>query len=127
MNKWYKKLKRAPWSPPGYIFGIVWPILYSLMTISFLMIQRNIKCYPYCNALSLFLIQLVFNLSWTTLFFKLQMPKIALLDLIATLIFTLFTYRNFSQIDNLSSLFLLPYIIWLFLALSLNIYIVVYN
>jgi len=127
MNKWYKTLKRAPWSPPSYIFGIVWPILYSLMTISFLMIQKNIKCYPYCHALTLFVIQLTFNLLWTTLFFKLQMPKIALLDLIATLIFTLFTYYSFLQIDNLSALLLLPYIIWLFLALSLNIYIVIYN
>jgi tryptophan-rich sensory protein len=38
MNKWYKELNRAPWTPPDYAFGIVWPILYTFMTISILII-----------------------------------------------------------------------------------------
>ena len=127
MSEWYNKLKRAPWSPPSKVFGIVWPILYTLMTVSFILVWKDKKCYPYCSSLTIFLIQLAFNLCWTTLFFKFKMPKLALIDLIATLIFTIMAYNTFSKINTLSSILLIPYIIWLFIAFSLNFYIVIMN
>ena len=43
MNNWYKELNRAPWTPPDYVFGIVWSILYTLMTISLLIIFMDNK------------------------------------------------------------------------------------
>jgi benzodiazapine receptor len=127
MNQWYKTLKRAPWSPPSYVFGIVWPVLYVLMGISFYITWNDKKCFPYCNALTFFLIQLSFNLVWTTIFFKYKMPKLALLDLIATLVFTIITYINVVHINRLASSLLLPYIVWMCLAFSLNLYIVIMN
>ena len=127
MNEWYKNLNRAPWSPPSVVFGIVWPILYTLMTIALIMVWKDEKCYPYCTPLTFFLIQLIFNLCWTTIFFKLKLPKLALLDLIATLVFSIITYSQFSKINSLSGKLLIPYIVWLFLALSLNSYIVIMN
>ena len=127
MNQWYKTLKRAPWSPPGYVFGIVWPILYTLMAFAFVITWKDKKCYPYCSALTFFLIQLAFNLCWTTIFFKLKMPKLALLDLIGTLIFTIITYNSFVKINSFASNLLVPYILWLCLAFTLNLYIVIMN
>ena len=127
MNEWYNNLKRAPWSPPSKVFGIVWPILYTLMFTAFIIVWKDENCYPYCYPLTTFLIQFVFNLCWTTIFFKMKMPKLALVDLIATLIFTIATYNQFSKINALSGKLLTPYIIWLFIALSLNSYIVIMN
>lgn len=127
MNDWYNNLKKAPWTPPDYVFGIVWPILYFLMFTSFILTRNDEKCYPYCSALTFFIIQLIFNLSWTTLFFTMKKPKLALLDLIATLIFTIVTYKKFSLINQTASRLLLPYIAWLILAFSLNLYIVIMN
>lgn len=127
MNRWYKNLNRAPWSPPNYLFGIVWGILYALMTLSFIFVWKNKKCFPYCSALTAFLIQLAFNLSWTTIFFYYKMPKLALLDTILIIYFTLVTYKAFIKISKLAAYLLIPYICWLFLALSLNTYIVLYN
>ena len=46
MNKWYTNLKKAPWSPPSYIFGIVWPILYAMMAVSFFLVWNNQNCFP---------------------------------------------------------------------------------
>ena len=43
MNEWYQKLKKAPWTPPNYVFGVVWTILYLLMAISAYLIFIN-KC-----------------------------------------------------------------------------------
>ena len=82
MNNWYKTLNTAPWSPPNYVFGIIWPILYILMTISVLIVFFNKKCYPYCAPLTFFFLQLILNLSWTTVFFQLQMPVVAFLMII---------------------------------------------
>ncbi len=127
MNDWYKNLKKAPWSPPGYVFGIVWPILYFLMFTAFINIWKDEECYPYCSALNFFIIQLIFNLSWTTIFFRMKMPRLALLDLSLTLLFTMMTYHKFSLINISAARLLLPYIGWLILALSLNSYIVLMN
>ena len=70
MNEWYKKLKKAPWTPPDYVFGIVWSVLYLLMFISAYLIFINKKCFPFCYALTIFVVQLLINLCWTTIFFK---------------------------------------------------------
>ena len=127
MNEWYRKLNKAPWTPPNWVFGVVWPILYLLMGVSFLLVWTNKKCYPYCYPLLYFLIQLGFNLMWTTLSFEYKKPEWAMLDLILTFVFTFYTYVEFKTISNLASLLLLPYLAWLSLAFTLNAYVVIYN
>ena len=127
MNTWYKNLNKSRLTPPSWVFGVVWPILYILMTISFLIVQNNKKCYPFCNQLVYFIIQLGFNLIWTTLFFKMKRPLWALIDLILTMIFTFITYYQFNTISKLGSYFLLPYMIWITFAFYLNLYIVMNN
>ena len=127
MNQWYKNLKKAPFTPPSYVFGIVWPILYTLMPISTYLVWTNEKCYPYCSAITFFLIQLFFNLIWTTLFFKLNMPKLALLDTVLILGFTIFTFQKYFKINKIAAYILIPYIAWLCLAFILNAYIIIYN
>ena len=70
------------------------------MGISFIIVQSNKKCYPFCNQLVFFIIQLGFNLMWSTLFFKMKKPLLALLDLIFTLGFTLITFYKFYFIHS---------------------------
>lgn len=127
MNQWYKQLKTAPWNPPDYVFGIVWSILYLLMFISFMIVFLDKKCYPYCYALIIFIIQLIINLSWTTIFFTHRKIKLALLVLL--LIFGLASYSTilFYNINKVAGILLIPYLLWLCVAISLNSYIVIYN
>ena len=127
MNQWYKTLKKAPWSPPNFIFGIVWPILYTLMAISAGIVWSNKKCYPYCSPITFFIIQLAFNLIWTTIFFKWQMPKLAFLDMILIMIVTFHTYKQFLPISKTAGYLLIPYMLWLCVAFSLNLYIILNN
>ena len=127
MKSWYKKLKKAPWTPPSHVFGIVWSILYTLLFISFFLVWNNKKCFPYCNALTFFLIQLVLNLSWTTVFFKFKMLRIALVSLTLIILFTLLTFKLFLKVNKIAAYLLIPYIAWLFIAASLNLYIVLFN
>ena len=127
MNQWYKTLKKAPWSPPNYIFGIVWPILYALMAISVTLVWSNKKCYPYCSPVTFFLLQLVFNLIWTTIFFNWQMPRLAFLDLLIIMSVTYYTYKQFLPISKTAAYLLVPYMLWLCIAFSLNLYIILMN
>lgn len=126
-KSWYESLNKSSLTPPSWVFGIVWPILYLLMFLSFFIVQQNPKCVPFCKPLYFFLIQLGFNLVWTTLFFKMKQPKLALLDLILTVIFTFITVYQFKKISKIGFYLLLPYLIWICFALYLNFYIVLKN
>lgn len=127
MKEWYNRLNKSKYTPSSWVFGVVWPILYICMIISFIIVKRNEKCKNYCNPLKFFTIQLLFNLIWTTIFFKFKNIKLALLDLILIIIFTLITIIQFYKISLTATLFLIPYFMWLCFALYLNLYIVFNN
>lgn len=126
-KQWYKNLKRSKLSPPSYVFGIVWPILYTLMFISLIILWTNKKCYPYCEPITYFMFQLFFNITWTNLFFNLKKPLWALIDLCITLIFTVITYKKMMKFSKTAAYLLVPYILWLSFAFYLNAFIVVNN
>ena len=120
-KKWYKKIKKSKLTPPDYVFGIVWSILYLLLIIFFLFAYKN-KEY---KALIFFVIQFILNLSWTTIFFKLKMLKLGLVIIVSIIILSLLCIYNLKNINV--SVFLIPYLLWLCLAGYLNLYIVINN
>jgi len=116
---WYQDLIKSPLNPPGYVFGIVWPILYLLMAISAFRTFNETK--------NLFLIQLLFNAIWSWLFFTFQMPFIALLNIWLLIYLNIkLNLKMFNQ-DKLSGFLFIPYILWLFFASYLNLFIVLNN
>ena len=127
MNNFYKKLNKSSVAPPSWVFGVVWPILYFLMFISLSLVWNNKKCFPYCNSLTYFFIQLFFNLIWTSLFFYYKKPLYALIDIILVIIFTAITYKKFLKYNKLAAYLLIPYLLWLSFASYLNLFIVLNN
>ena len=123
----YNSLNRSSFTPPSYIFGIVWPILYFSLAIVFFLVKTSPKCVNFCTPLQYFSIQLIFNLLWTTLFFRLQMPRLALLDLALIVGFTLLTMHSLYSNYRNAFYVMLPYTLWIMFAFYLNIYIVVNN
>ena len=116
---WYQQLIKSPLNPPGYVFGIVWPILYFLMSISAYRTFTETK--------NLFLIQLLFNALWSWLFFAFQMPLVALLNIWLLIYLNIkLTLKMFYQ-DKLSGILFIPYVLWLFFASYLNLFIVLNN
>ena len=116
---WYQELIKSPLNPPGYIFGIVWPILYLLMSISAFRTFNETK--------NLFLIQLIFNALWSWLFFAFQMPFIALLNIWLLIYLNIKLNLKMFYQDKLSGFLFIPYILWLFFASYLNLFIVLSN
>ena len=126
-ERWYKNLKKAPWTPKPSVFGAVWSILYIIMAIALYLVWTNKKCYPYCSAIKIFFIQLLLNLIWTTIFFRFKMPILALIDLVAIIVAAGYTYKEFIAIDKTAGNLLIPYLAWLWIAFTLNAYVVVMN
>ena len=116
---WYQTLIKSPLNPPGYVFGIVWPILYLLMSISAFRTFDETK--------DLFLIQLLFNALWSWIFFAFQMPFVALLNIWLLIYLNIKINLKMFYQDKLSGLLFIPYILWLFFASYLNLFIVLNN
>ena len=116
---WYQELVKSPLNPPGYVFGIVWPILYLLMSISAFRTFNETK--------NLFLIQLLFNAIWSWLFFAFQMPLIALLNIWLLIYLNIKLNLKMFYQDKLSALLFIPYVLWLLFASYLNLFIVLNN
>lgn len=116
IDNWYYSLNKAPLNPPGYIFGIVWPILYLLMAlVGYLNSNKIFK--P-------FVIQLFLNGIWSWLFFAWHLPIIALIDILFLIIVNIYIFK---ELKRGSKLMHLPYLIWLSFATYLNAGIVILN
>ena len=68
----YSNLKKPPLAPPGYLFGIVWTILFILMGISYLLLKLKTEGYDISNAEFWYYLQLIVNFFWSFFFFKNQ-------------------------------------------------------
>ena len=124
MNTWYRTLKKAPWTPPGWVFGAAWTSI--MICFSIYLIFLFTKQYSQ-KKIFLFSIQFILNVSWNYLFFNKQEVFIALISitLLTALIFFLF-FHYYKELKKVSYL-LLPYMIWLCIATSLNLYILIHN
>ena len=116
---WYQELVKSSLNPPGYVFGIVWPILYLLMSISAFRTFNETK--------NLFLIQLLFNAIWSWLFFAFQMPFVALLNIWLLIYLNIKLNLKMFYQDKLSGFLFIPYLLWLLFASYLNLFIVINN
>ena len=119
LDIWYVNLVKSDLNPPGYVFGIVWPILYLMMSIAAYRTFEITK--------NPFFIQLIFNAMWSWLFFFFQMPFIALINIwLLIYLNTVLTIKMY-KLDKFSGLIYVPYVIWLLFASYLNLFIVINN
>tara|TARA_B100000609_G_C17133076_1_gene391313 strand:- start:3 stop:449 length:447 start_codon:yes stop_codon:yes gene_type:complete len=118
-DSWYLGLIKSDLNPPGYVFGIVWPILYFLMGITIWRTYNAIK--------NLFYIQLFLNAIWSWLFFSFHLPLIALLDIWLLIFINIKILLLILKEDKLAAVLHTPYIIWLCFASYLNLFIVLNN
>ena len=125
MNIWYKNLKKSKFTPPSWVFGVVWPILYTMMFVSLFIALNTKKCGSKC--IIYFVTQFILNIIWSPLFFNYRMIKLAYIDLFLIIYFTYLTYKEFFKINIYAGYLLLPYLFWLCYALFLNTYIVLNN
>ncbi len=127
-DPWYVALDKAPGNPPGFVFGVVWPALYTLMAIGACLVWQAAGSWKRSDgALGLFFAQLVPNLAWSLLFFRLHQPLLALIDMAILWILVALMIREFHRHSTVAAMLQYPYIAWLTFAIYLNAWIVFAN
>ena len=121
---WYENLTKAPWTPKGWIFGFAWTFLMTCFAIYLAKLSVLVNS-P--KLIFIVLIQYFLNLIWNFIFFNQQEIILGLIDIILLTIVVVFIFIKNISIMKKYSLLILPYIIWLLIATSLNLYIAIYN
>lgn len=125
---WYAGLKKPFFSPPNWLFGPVWTILYIMMAVAaYLIWQKGLANSKVQTGLELFAIQLVLNLCWSIIFFGLRAPLFAFVEIVTLWLVILFTIQKFSQISATAGWLLVPYLAWVSFASILNFSIFLLN
>ncbi len=124
---WYASLIKPSWTPPNWLFGPVWTVLYLLMATAAWLVWRQRRHLAVQAALILWSIQLALNLAWSLLFFAGHAIELALVDIVLLLGAIVGTILLFLPIRRLAALLMLPYLAWSLYAASLNAGIVALN
>ena len=124
-SDWYLNLNKAPWTPPGWVFGFAWTTI--MVCFAFYMAYAW-KLVPNRNLLiGLFIVQCILNVLWNPVFFKYHEILIGLVIISAlTLLVAYFLFGYFQEL-KLKAFWVLPYFLWLLIATSLNAYIFLKN
>lgn len=126
-NEWYISLNKAPWTPPGWVFGAAW---FSIMLCYSVFMWKassvtDMRVYP--GLYIMFAIQFVLNVMWNPIFFRWHFMGLGAFVIIALLmVVAWFTWWGFKNLGAWG-LLMLPYAIWLCIAASLNVYAYLFN
>ncbi len=134
VDGWYADAGKAFWSPPNVVFGPVWTVLYSLMSVAAWLVWRERRRVPGATrALGAYVIQLVLNAIWTPIFFGLY-PLIgvtalwiSLVVILALDVMVLITMLRFWPVRRIAALLLILYWAWVLYATTLNAAVAVLN
>jgi len=127
VSTWYATLEKPFFSPPNWIFGPVWTLLYVLMGVSLYLLWTSTRKGDKTKAFMAFGIQIALNTLWSVFFFGLHAPVGGLITIVILLISIALTIRYFWHFSKMASYLLLPYLLWVSFATILNIAIVALN
>ena len=117
IDNWYKTIEKPEWQPPNWVFGPVWTLLYIMMGIAlYLVWLSDAPVQKKRTAITLWVIQLVFNFFWSYIFFRKHQLDWALGEIIVLWVFILLTIFSFARINKLAAWLLVPYISWVSFA-----------
>ncbi len=128
LGPWYQGLKEPNWKPPDSAFGLIWTVIFSLAAVSGVLAWRADRSQKGRYwILGLFAVNGFFNLLWSLVFFKLERPDYALIEVAALWLSVVALIIALYRKSFLSSLILVPYLIWVGVAAALNYQVVLLN
>ncbi len=122
----YQELVKPPLSPPGWVFPVVWTILYILMGISAYLIYTS-DSKEKDQALLIYALQLIVNFCWSLVFFNQQNYLLAFAILVALWVLIILMIKTFREINPLAAYLQIPYLLWVTFAGYLNLSIYLLN
>ncbi len=120
IDGWYKTIARPSWNPPDWIFGPVWTTLYVLMAIAAWLVWKPAGFKAAAMPLTLFAIQLLLNIAWSWIFFRLHEPGWAFAEVVVLWLAIVATTVTFFRCSTIAGWLLVPYVAWVSFASVLN-------
>jgi tryptophan-rich sensory protein len=117
----YSQLDRPGWAPPGWLFGPVWSVLYTLMAVAAWLVWRKVGFPQATVAISLFMTQLVANALWSWVFFAWHRGALAVVEILVLWGLVAATAVAFWRVQRLAALLLVPYLAWVSFAAALTL------
>ena len=124
-SDWYLNMNRAPWTPPGWVFGAAWTTIMICFSIYMALLWDQFE--EKRSILFVFVPALLLNIAWNPIFFALRQVTLGLIVLIALTLVIAYFFFKYWPILKSKSLLLAPYLIWLLIANSLNAYVLFNN
>lgn len=118
--EWYETINKPDWNPPGWVFGPVWSMLYTLMGIAAWLVWKKHGLTKAAPALAAFMVQLLLNGLWSQIFFGMQEIGWAFFEIILLLAAILSTTVLFFRKSKWAGWLMLPYLLWVCFATVLN-------
>ena len=122
---WYSQLTKSNYNPPDWIFAPIWLTLYLMMTIAIWLFWHSKK--KDMNTIYIYFIHIVFNTTWSIVFFGLHQIFLALVALIVLIFLIIILIQRFKRVNLLSYYLMIPYLLWTVYALFLNFNLMVLN
>lgn len=119
-NWWFDSLQKPDFMPPGWAFGVVWPILYALVGLALALVIAEPPSVGRRAGLTLFVIQLALNFAWSPIFFAEHDIRLALLVIIAMAVIAAIAAFQFGLLKRAAGVLMVPYLAWLVFAATLN-------
>jgi tryptophan-rich sensory protein len=119
-SRWYRRLDKPPWQPPGPVFGPVWTVVYALIAASMLAVRRHGGEDAQRPLFLLYGTNLALNLAWTLIFFRGRSPLAAGVEILALEGTTVALVVRAWPASRLAALLLVPYALWLAFATALT-------
>ena len=127
IDNWYINLTKPPLTPPTWVFGPVWFVIYLLIGLSLYLFWDNRKKINKKPGYLIYIFSLVSNFLWAFLFFGIKSPYFAFVDIIILIALIIANMHYFRQVSKNSALLLLPYLLWVCFATYLNLGILFLN
>ena len=124
-SSWYMELAKAPWTPPGWVFGFAWTSIMFCFSFYMAFLWKEVE--EKFRLILLYSIQWILNVSWNPAFFYYHHTSFSMLIITLLTILIAFIILSYRRPLGWKSVLLLPYLVWLLIASSLNGYIVVWN
>ena len=122
---WYSQLVKSNYNPPDWVFAPVWTTLYFMMTLAIWLYWHSKN--RDMNTINIYFIHIVFNTTWSIVFFGMHQILLALIVLMILIVLIIILILKFKRVNYTSSLLMIPYLLWCCYALFLNLNLLILN
>jgi len=124
-SQWYSDLNQAPWTPPGWVFGTAWTTIMICFAVYMAYVWKTST--EKKTIIFLFVMQWILNAIWNPIFFHFHQVLVGLITIVSlTVLIGYFLIRYYKNLTS-KSVLILPYLLWLIIATSLNAFILLNN